>query len=245
MSIPKNIRVALLLVIAAVAGLPLAAQTVKVTYWKEVMPAQTVRYAGGAATEEAAQPAMLSLRKVFASKRDQFVLLHSAGKSHFAYDTTLFLEPLEIPYRQERGDVDHYRDFSAGHHYRIVSALEGEVVREALEPGSAWKLEEEVQRIGLYDCRKATRETGAGQVVTAWYTEAVPIPDGPMGHYGLPGLIVQVEAEHYRMTLTEMVILPNEVTDITMPQADNYLTDAEMWDRLRPVIRRRTTTENR
>lgn len=60
------------------------------------------------------------------------------------------------------------------------------------EPKFNWKISNDKQKIGEYDAQKATTEFG-GRKWTAWFTEAIPFPDGPYKFYGLPGLIVKLE----------------------------------------------------
>lgn len=55
-----------------------------------------------------------------------------------------------------------------------------------------WKIEKEKQKVGEYEAQKATTEFG-GRKWTAWFSEALPFPDGPYKFSGLPGLIVKIE----------------------------------------------------
>lgn len=71
------------------------------------------------------------------------------------------------------------------------------------EPKFDWKISNEKQKIGEYEVQKATTEFG-GRKWTAWFTEAIPFPDGPYKFSGLPGLIVKIEDvdKNYTWTLT-------------------------------------------
>lgn len=66
-----------------------------------------------------------------------------------------------------------------------------------------WKISNEKQKIGEYEAQKATTEFG-GRKWTAWFTEALPFPDGPYKFSGLPGLIVKIEDadKNYSWVLT-------------------------------------------
>ncbi len=55
-----------------------------------------------------------------------------------------------------------------------------------------WSIEKDKQKIGEYEAQKATTDFG-GRKWTAWFTEALPFPDGPYKFSGLPGLIVKIE----------------------------------------------------
>ncbi|AQX09162.1 GLPGLI family protein [Elizabethkingia ursingii] len=65
-----------------------------------------------------------------------------------------------------------------------------------------WKIGDEVKKIGVYNCQKATLEIG-GRNWTAWFTPDIPLNFGPYKFQGLPGLIVSVsdEKSHYSFML--------------------------------------------
>lgn len=56
-----------------------------------------------------------------------------------------------------------------------------------------WKIGTEKKKIKGYDCRKATTTLGE-RYWEAWFTEDIPIPDGPYKFGGLPGLILEVSS---------------------------------------------------
>jgi len=62
-----------------------------------------------------------------------------------------------------------------------------------------WKFEEGTKQIGKYTCKKA-RTTFASRNYTAWYSEEIPLSEGPYKFRGLPGLILEMyddRQEHY------------------------------------------------
>lgn len=68
-----------------------------------------------------------------------------------------------------------------------------------------WELQDEMKSFENYTVQKATTHF-AGRDYTAWFTSAIPIPDGPYLFKGLPGLIVEFyDAEkHYHFKLTSV-----------------------------------------
>lgn len=60
------------------------------------------------------------------------------------------------------------------------------------KPGLNWKISDEKQQIGSYNCQKATTRFGGRQWI-AWFTSDIPFQDGPYKFYGLPGLIIKIE----------------------------------------------------
>lgn len=57
-----------------------------------------------------------------------------------------------------------------------------------------WKIDKEKQNIGEYKTQKATTVFG-GRKWTAWFSNEIPLHDGPYKFHGLPGLIVKLEDE--------------------------------------------------
>ncbi len=57
-----------------------------------------------------------------------------------------------------------------------------------------WQMTSETQKIGEWNCQKATTEF-AGRKWTVWFTPEIPITDGPYKFRGLPGLIVKANCE--------------------------------------------------
>lgn len=56
-----------------------------------------------------------------------------------------------------------------------------------------WKLYNEIKKIDKFNCKKATATINNKQVI-AWYCEEIASNDGPSIYYGLPGLILELEA---------------------------------------------------
>ncbi len=103
-----------------------------------------------------------------------------------------------------------------------------------------WKLEKETKMIGKYLCLKATTEkvvknrmsrfrssskkektdsttvkTPKKTKITAWYTPEIPVASGPKDFYGLPGLILQVDAGNMQYLCTKIVLNPKDKIEIT------------------------------
>lgn len=55
-----------------------------------------------------------------------------------------------------------------------------------------WKITKETQKIGSYTTQKATLYYG-GRTWNVWFTNDIPLQDGPYKFCGLPGLIVKAE----------------------------------------------------
>ncbi len=54
-----------------------------------------------------------------------------------------------------------------------------------------WKILPDKKKIADLDCQKATVNYG-GRSWTAWFTQSIPVPEGPYVFNGLPGMIVNI-----------------------------------------------------
>lgn len=64
---------------------------------------------------------------------------------------------------------------------------------------------------------KKKEEDGRTLIVTAWYTPQIPVSAGPAEYWGLPGLILELNAGRTTMLCTEIVINPEESVAIKVP----------------------------
>ncbi|WP_282043681.1 GLPGLI family protein [Winogradskyella flava] len=63
--------------------------------------------------------------------------------------------------------------------------------------------------------------------VVAWYTPQIPINQGPDDYWGLPGLILEVNADRTTILCTKIVMNPEEKEDIEKPEKGEEVTQAE------------------
>nr|WP_296382551.1 GLPGLI family protein [Winogradskyella sp.] len=63
--------------------------------------------------------------------------------------------------------------------------------------------------------------------VTAWYTPQIPINQGPDDFWGLPGLILEINADKTTILCTKIVMNPEEKEDIDKPEKGDEVTQAE------------------
>ena len=54
--------------------------------------------------------------------------------------------------------------------------------------------------------------------VTAWYSPQIPVSSGPESYWGLPGLILELNAGRTTMLCTEIVLNPSEPIEIIKPK---------------------------
>ena len=132
-----------------------------------------------------------------------FTLTFVDGKSLFVLDE----ERTNNPFAGQAGHTV-YIDYNArqqvsqenffGHAFLIPEELDM----------PAWQLGTEQQRIADRTCSKATL-ADSSHTTTAWFSPETPIPAGPMGYWGLPGLIVRLEMEGATYTLSDIKVVDN------------------------------------
>ncbi|SDB56852.1 GLPGLI family protein [Flavobacteriaceae bacterium MAR_2010_188] len=64
-------------------------------------------------------------------------------------------------------------------------------------------------------------------LVTAWYTPQIPVNQGPGEYWGLPGLILEVNAGRTTMLCTKIVMNPSEKLEIKLPKKGDEVTRKE------------------
>lgn len=75
----------------------------------------------------------------------------------------------------------------------------------AFQPNFQWETQPDTLTINGYLCSKAKGFFG-GRNYIAWFTNEIPISDGPYVFFGLPGLIIKIydDKEHYDFTLISL-----------------------------------------
>lgn len=75
-----------------------------------------------------------------------------------------------------------------------------------------WNLEIEKKDILSYECYKATARF-RGRKYIAWYTNAIPVSDGPYKFSGLPGLILELydDKENFHYNLLQIINKPGQI----------------------------------
>lgn len=102
-------------------------------------------------------------------------------------------------------------------------------------PDYEWTITNEKAIINGYKCKKATTKK-AFVPTTAWFTEEIPINDGPFEFWGLPGLIIKLELGGYTDITLETITITPENSEIKEPQnkstqvtLDNFNSSIEAY----------------
>ncbi|KWW27672.1 MAG: hypothetical protein AUK64_2080 [bacterium P201] len=90
---------------------------------------------------------------------------------------------------------------------------------------SSWTISDERKVVNSMECTKATTSAGSYDV-TAWFSPEIAVPYGPLGYFGLPGLIIELETPTYTYTLQD-ISYPTEKLTFTKPTAGKVVTQKE------------------
>ncbi|MGB2087673.1 MAG: GLPGLI family protein [Psychroflexus salarius] len=63
--------------------------------------------------------------------------------------------------------------------------------------------------------------------ITAWYTPQIPVSHGPSTYWGLPGLILEINADKTTILCKKIVINPQEEINIKKPEKGDIVTQSE------------------
>lgn len=72
-----------------------------------------------------------------------------------------------------------------------------------------------------------TEETIKMTEVTAWYTPQIPLSQGPLEYWGLPGLILEINVGNTTMLCSKIVMNPGEKSKIEAPEKGKEVTKKE------------------
>lgn len=123
------------------------------------------------------------------------------------------------------------------------------LIKDSL-PKFNWKMEAETKQIGQYTCFKATATKAVDAVdftrfrrppnddetetpktkeiqIVAWYTMQIPVSLGPDDYWGLPGLILEVNADRTTIYCSKIILNPEEKDVIVMPSKGKEVTRQE------------------
>ena len=109
-----------------------------------------------------------------------------------------------------------------------------------------WELVNETKYIGQYVCFKAFfkedyttkiiadngkfEDVTKERTTTVWYTPQIPVSNGPGNHFGLPGLVLEVNDGELTLICSKIVLNPNEAFDIEEPTKGKEVSQKEFND---------------
>jgi GLPGLI family protein len=91
-----------------------------------------------------------------------------------------------------------------------------------------WKIEPEQKKIGEYLCQKATCILDT-LPVTVWYSNQIPVSDGPDVFWGLPGLILEVQIGDGAKTILASKVEYKEKGTLILPPSNGKVVSEEEY----------------
>lgn len=131
----------------------------------------------------------------------------------------------------EKAIATFYKNFEKNEVTQINTILaENEAVRDEMTDEFYWIITDETQTINGYLCKKAVRMDIKN--FEAWFTEEIPISDGPSSYCGLPGLILKTYLKNSSyeslVEVDEIEILEGSNEKIEIPEREKFITEAEL-----------------
>jgi len=65
------------------------------------------------------------------------------------------------------------------------------------------------------------------RTVTVWYTPEIPVSHGPDKYWGLPGLILEVNADKTHILCSKIIVNPKDKVVIKLPKKGKKVTRKE------------------
>ena len=91
-----------------------------------------------------------------------------------------------------------------------------------------WDIEDKTETILGKICYKATLKQDPR--ITAWFTPEIPFACGPLGYYGLPGLVVRITTPAYTLSLESMTEVDN--IELKEPTEGTGITEEEYSEKV-------------
>jgi len=136
---------------------------------------------------------------------------------------------MKIMIKMQEPDNKMYTDFLAKKQIEQREFMTRMFLIEKELGVSDWKLTGNEKTILGYSCQEATREPNDSTKIVAWFTPSIPIPAGPGEYLNLPGLVLAVDFDNGKHTLTAKSIEAIEVNNkmLAKPKEGKKTTEAE------------------
>ena len=141
------------------------------------------------------------------------------GKQFLIKDS---LPKLEWKMENETKQIGQYMCFKATA-VKKVDEMDFSSMRRRKRDNDAEKKKDTTKTTNVMDEIEVPKEI----IVTAWYTPQIPVNQGPGEYWGLPGLILEVNADITTILCSKIVINPGEKEEIKAPEKGKEVTKTE------------------
>ena len=136
----------------------------------------------------------------------------------FVFDNPVLDNAQQAPYFEAYLYKDHRKK-------QLVSVAERDTLALAYMQDYRQKHEWQIDRsatkeVGSFTCYRATKTATNGQLITAWFTPRILVPDGPDLMAGLPGLILEYRWNNRVTKAVSVKRLAPDTAAITLPTID-------------------------
>ncbi|WP_066435604.1 GLPGLI family protein [Chryseobacterium sp. CCH4-E10] len=113
--------------------------------------------------------------------------------------------------------------FKVGDKMEVFDKILGVYYKYENDQKINWTIVDETKTISTYKCRKAIGKY-RNKNITAWYTEEVPISEGPYTFKGLPGLVIEAydDKDYFHFTLVKLKDLKQLIAPIRGEISTSY-----------------------
>lgn len=163
-------------------------------------------------------------RMIIEANRTKYTLIYNLEKSYFQKDKNIPIYPLEAKLAsvlvRSNKNSHQLNNLKKENFFNTFIKNTNYIVDDS-DKMSNWVFVNETKIIDGYICFKATKEifykrTNVKSNNIAWYTPDIPVPYGPAGYGGLPGLILQLEIGTKVTYLVSKIIL-NPTKKVEIP----------------------------
>ncbi len=117
----------------------------------------------------------------------------------------------------------YYSDWTRNYNISTTDVM-GTRKRIKKEP-MLWDITEETKTINGYLCYKAILTAKENRI--AWFTKEIPLPHGPRGFNGLPGLVLELQDNKYNYLVKDIQLDHYEAENIEEPLDGDLITEEE------------------
>lgn len=173
-------------------------------------------------SEQIKDPAIRQMVISKLNKPRYFKLEYKNGKSLF--QPVVLQENYNSSVQVIGNNESVYKNFTTGELIRKKPFLQRTfIIRDSLKKWT-WKITNETKKIGGYLCRKAVLNN---KKIVAWFAEKIPVSDGALSYYGLPGLILELNiAGGFHFEAVE-IHLNAKISEIKKPEGGKEVTRKE------------------
>lgn len=163
----------------------------------------------------------------------QFKLQFNSNEATYESIETMdidFNNNLEIALLASRGNGKYYVNKEQNIQLHQLKENDKDWLIKAVLDTIDWSIQNEIKEIEGFKVQKATATIPLNHVklgeVTAWFAPDIPFPFGPIGIYGLPGLILEYEINGIAHYATEIKFYDQDLK-IKRPTKGEEITEKE------------------